>query len=64
MSFIWYQYHQSITLVTGYGKVLDIRINRGGGGSGKVPFGFVVFDSEEPVQTLLKMKVKKINISG
>lgn len=40
----------------GYGKVLDIRINRGGGGSGKVPFGFVVFDSEEPVQTLLKMK--------
>ena len=36
--------------------MVDIRINRGGA-SGKVPFGFVVFDSDEPVNKLLQLKV-------
>ena len=45
-----------ITIVTEYGKVIDIRINRGGGMS-KVPFGFVVFDSDEPVKHLLRLQV-------
>ena len=42
--------------IAGYGKVVDIRINRGGA-SGKVPFGFVVFDSDEPVNKLSQLKV-------
>lgn len=37
--------------------MIDIRINRGGG-NGKVPFGFVVFDNEEPVKQLLQLKVR------
>lgn len=45
-----------VDTVTAYGKVLDVRINRGGPG-GKVPFGFVVFESEEPVIKLLQLKV-------
>lgn len=35
---------------------MDCRINRANANN-KVPFGFVVFDSEEPVKELLMLKV-------
>jgi len=37
-----------------YGKVIDIIINRGG--QNKVPFGFVVFENDEPVKKLLQLQ--------
>lgn len=44
-----------------YGPVVELRINTKSGG-GKLPnFGFVVFDSPEPVQTILSSKPIKYN---
>lgn len=50
-----------------YGPVVELRINNAKGGGGKLPvsnlknFGFVVFDSPEPVQTILSQKPIKYN---
>ena len=42
---------------TGFGNVVELRINTKGVG-GKLPnFGFVVFDDSEPVQRILVAKV-------
>lgn len=42
---------------TGFGNVVELRINTKGVG-GKLPnFGFVVFDDSEPVQRILIAKV-------
>lgn len=42
---------------TGFGNVVELRINTKGVG-GKLPnFGFVVFDDSEPVQKILLAKV-------
>lgn len=45
-----------ISIFLAYGKVVECRINRGLPNN-KVPFGFVVFDNEEPVKQLLGLKV-------
>lgn len=46
-----------IPISTGFGNVVELRINTKGVG-GKLPnFGFVVFDDSEPVQRILIAKV-------
>ena len=49
-------------LVVEFGTVIDIRVHRGGGMS-RIPFGFVVFDSEEPVKHLLRLQVTLLVIT-
>lgn len=45
---------------TGFGNVVELRINTKGVG-GKLPnFGFVVFDDSEPVQRILIAKVSDL----
>lgn len=47
---------------TGFGNVVELRINTKGVG-GKLPnFGFVVFDDSEPVQKILLAKVSNLTI--
>ncbi|XP_041364926.1 ras GTPase-activating protein-binding protein 2-like isoform X2 [Gigantopelta aegis] len=47
------------TFFEDYGKVMELRINTKSGG-GKLPnFGFVVFDSPDPVQHILKVKMSQ-----
>lgn len=48
-------------IFTGFGNVVELRINTKGVG-GKLPnFGFVVFDDSEPVQRILIAKVSDLN---
>lgn len=48
-----------IYIFTGFGNVVELRINTKGVG-GKLPnFGFVVFDDSEPVQRILIAKVSE-----
>lgn len=47
-------------IFTGFGNVVELRINTKGVG-GKLPnFGFVVFDDSEPVQRILIAKVSDL----
>lgn len=47
-------------IFTGFGNVVELRINTKGVG-GKLPnFGFVVFDDSEPVQRILIAKVSEL----
>jgi hypothetical protein len=47
-------------IFTGFGNVVELRINTKGVG-GKLPnFGFVVFDDSEPVQRILIAKVSDV----
>ena len=48
-------------IFTGFGNVVELRINTKGVG-GKLPnFGFVVFDDSEPVQRILIAKVSDLH---
>lgn len=42
-------------VATGFGTVIEVRINRMS--QSKIPFGFVVFDSEVTAQKVLAQKV-------